>query len=100
MNDLDVEKVKKGADLDVEVVGGKDELKQGLLLHLDSSFNSALVIFIFWTEHKKHDTPQNVWMSFNLEEVGVRCRNVVGLLLSRVVLLPSSRSGVVLQKLS
>ena len=47
MNDLDVEKVKKGADLDVEVVGRKDELKKGLLLHLDSSFNSALVIFIF-----------------------------------------------------
>ena len=42
MNDLDVEvDAEKGPYLDVEVVGRQDELKQGLLLHLDSSVMSS-----------------------------------------------------------
>ena len=40
--DLDVEvDAEKGAYLDVEIVGRHDELKQGLLLHLDSSVMSS-----------------------------------------------------------
>ena len=35
------------AYLDVEVVGGQDELKQGPLLHLDSSIMSSHIHFSF-----------------------------------------------------